>query len=67
MIEWLEDHVAAICSFKLNFGLFFGSSWLTPETGRGPLVESRDPWLGRLESGLWQADTSKAVAPACVG
>jgi hypothetical protein len=33
------------------------------ETGRGPWVESGDRWLGRSESGVWQAGTSKVVAP----
>jgi hypothetical protein len=29
-------------------------------------VESGDRWLGRLESVMWQASTSKVVAPTCV-
>jgi type IV secretory pathway TrbF-like protein len=36
------------------------------ETGRDPYVESGDSWLERLGSGMWQADTSKVVARACV-
>jgi hypothetical protein len=32
-----------------------------------PLGESGDSWLGRSGSGMWQASTSKVVAPACVG
>jgi hypothetical protein len=31
------------------------------------LGESEDNWLGRSRSGMWQAGTSKVVAPACVG
>jgi hypothetical protein len=27
----------------------------------------KDRWLGRLESEMWKAGTSKVVAPACVG
>jgi hypothetical protein len=30
-------------------------------------VENADSWLGRSESGMWQAGTSKVVAPTCVG
>jgi hypothetical protein len=30
-------------------------------------VESGDRQLGRSGSGMWQAGTSKAIAPACVG
>jgi hypothetical protein len=29
----------------------------------GPLGESEDSWLGRSGSGMWQAGTSKLVAP----
>jgi hypothetical protein len=37
------------------------------ETGQGSKVESGDRWLGRLESGMWRAGTSKVVSPARVG
>jgi hypothetical protein len=30
-------------------------------------VESGDSWLEKSGSGMWQADTYKVVAPACVG
>jgi hypothetical protein len=30
-------------------------------------VKSGDYRLGRSGSGMWKADTSNAVAPACVG
>jgi hypothetical protein len=33
----------------------------------GPLGEREDNWLGRTRSGMWQAGTSKVVAPAYVG
>jgi hypothetical protein len=29
--------------------------------------KAEDHRLGRLESVMWQADSSKVVAPACVG
>jgi hypothetical protein len=65
MVESLEDHVAVIGSPNLNFETFGRSPKL--ETERGPQVESGDCRLGRLGSGMWQAGTSNAVAPACVG
>jgi hypothetical protein len=65
MAGWSKDHVAAI-GF-LNSTLWF-SGWnlVKLETGQGPYVESGDSWLGRSGSGMWQADTSKVVAPAYV-
>jgi hypothetical protein len=29
-------------------------------------VESGDHWLGKSESGMWKASTTKVIAPACV-
>jgi hypothetical protein len=32
-----------------------------------PLGKSGDRWLGRSESGMWKAGTSKVIASACFG
>jgi hypothetical protein len=40
-------------------------TWLNGDR-EGPLGERGGSWLGRLESGMWQASTSKVVAPTCV-
>jgi hypothetical protein len=47
-----------------HFGLIAGT-WLNGDRA-GPLGERGDSWSGRSGSGIWQAGTSKVVAPACV-
>jgi hypothetical protein len=66
MAEWSDDHVAAICLLKLN-SILVDRFWLSWRLS-GPLRQKgEDHQLGRLGSGVWKADTFKAVAPACVG
>jgi hypothetical protein len=33
----------------------------------GPIGGKGRPSVGKIESGMWEADTFKAVAAACVG
>jgi hypothetical protein len=65
MAEWSKDHVAAIGSLNLNT-LIFDKDVVKMETGRVHYgkVETTG-WEGR-RVGMWQAGTSKVVAPACV-
>jgi hypothetical protein len=44
-----------------HFGLI-GGTWLNGDRA-GPLGERGDSWSGRSRSGMWQAGTSKVVAP----
>jgi hypothetical protein len=66
MAKWLEDHVATIGPFKLNSGLVdrFSINW---RLGGGLRWKGEDCRLGRSESGVWNADAFKTVAPTCVG
>jgi hypothetical protein len=48
-----------------HFGLIT-ETWLNGDRA-GPLGERKDSWSGRSGSGTWKADTSKVVAPTCVG
>jgi hypothetical protein len=65
MAEWSEDHVSAIGLFKLNFVLVVWL-WLSWRLGGALRWKGEDHWLRRSGSGVWKADTFKAVAPACV-
>jgi hypothetical protein len=62
MTEWSKEHVADIGSLKTqHFGLL-----VKMETGRGHKGKvGTAGWEGR-GVGMWQAGTSKVVAPACV-
>jgi hypothetical protein len=54
MVEWSEDHMAAI-GF-LNSTLWFSSqNFVKLETGRGPLVKSEDRRLGKV--GEWYVES----------
>jgi hypothetical protein len=66
MAEWLEGYVADIGLLNSNFGLV-GRTWLNWRLGRALRWKAEDRRLGRSGSMMWQAGTSKVVAPTYVG
>jgi hypothetical protein len=66
MVEWLEDHVAAIGPLKkLNFILVV-RLWSNWRSGGALRWKGEDRWLERWGSGMWKADTFNIVAPTYV-
>jgi hypothetical protein len=66
MVEWSEDHVAAIGPLNLNLGIC-GRFWIIWRPGGALRWKGEDHRLGRSESGVWKASTFRAVAHACIG
>jgi hypothetical protein len=62
MVEWMEDHVAAIGPLKLNSILVVRI--LAKLEGGTLRWKGEDRRLGRSVSGVWKAGIFKAVAPA---
>jgi hypothetical protein len=65
MTELSEDHMAAIGPLNMNLRIC-GRFWIIYRLGMTLRWKEEDHRLGRLESGVWKADTFKAVTPACV-
>jgi hypothetical protein len=66
MVEWSEDHVAAIGPFKTSNSDLVDRFWINWRPGRALRWKGEDRLLGRSKSGVWEAGTFKVVAPDCV-